>query len=135
LPVGCLTRSVWGEFPEYHTSGDNPSFVTPTALEESLEICADVIDILERNTSFVSLNPFCEPALGPRGLYRATGGGGIGDENLARLWVLNLADGAHTLLDVAERSNMPFGLIADIADELAVHGLLKEAGQAAQSNA
>jgi len=128
LPVGCLMRSAWGEFPEYHTSADNPTFVTPTALQESLEICSDVIDILERNRTLISLNPFCEPALGPRGLYRATGGGGIGDENLARLWVLNLADGAHSLLDVAERSDMSFRLIADIADELAVHGLLADKG-------
>jgi aminopeptidase-like protein len=126
LPVGCLMRSVWGEFPEYHTSADNLSFVTPIALQESLEVCSDVIDILERNKTLVSLNPFCEPALGRRGLYRATGGSGIGDRNLARLWVLNLADGAHSLLDVAERSTIPFRLIADAADELAVHGLLKE---------
>jgi len=126
LPVGCLMRSAWGEFPEYHTSADNPSFVTPTALQESLEICSDVVDILERNKSLISLNPFCEPALGPRGLYRATGGSGIGDRNLARLWVLNLADGTHSLLDMAERADMPFGLIADVAEELTAHSLLAE---------
>jgi aminopeptidase-like protein len=62
--------------------------------------------------------------LGRRGLYRSTGGAGIGDENLARLWVLNLADGSHTLLDVAERSGLSFALLADCAEELARHGLL-----------
>ncbi|HKE85997.1 MAG TPA: DUF4910 domain-containing protein [Vicinamibacterales bacterium] len=126
LAVGCLMRSAWGEFPEYHTSADNVQFVTPGALAETLEVCIDVVSVLERNTSYRSLNPFCEPALGRRGLYRSTGGAGIGDENLARLWVLNLADGNHSLLDVAERSGMPFRLIADCAAELASHGLLED---------
>src|SRR5262245_19472208 len=127
LAVGCLMRSAWGEFPEYHTSADNVQFVTAAALAETLDVCIDVVSVLERNTSYRSLNPFCEPALGRRGLYRSTGGAGIGDENLARLWVLNLADGNHSLLDVAERSGMPFRLIADCAAELASHGLLEKA--------
>ncbi|HEY1308750.1 MAG TPA: DUF4910 domain-containing protein [Vicinamibacterales bacterium] len=126
LAVGCLMRSAWGEFPQYHTSADNVQFVTPAALAETLEVCIDVVSVLERNRSYRSLNPFCEPALGRRGLYRSTGGAGIGDENLARLWVLNLADGTHSLLDVSERSGMPFRLIADCAAELASHGLLEE---------
>jgi aminopeptidase-like protein len=126
LPVGCLMRSAWGEFPEYHSSADNLDFVTPSALAGSLDVCAAVVDVLERNRTYVSMNPYCEPALGRRGLYRSTGGSGIGQENLARLWVLNLADGRHTLLDVAERSGMPFTMIADCARELSDHGLLVE---------
>jgi aminopeptidase-like protein len=126
LPVGCLMRSAWGEFPEYHSSADNLDFVTPSALAESLDVCAAVVDVLERNRTYVSANPYCEPALGRRGLYRSTGGSGIGQENLARLWVLNLADGRHSLLDVAERSGLPFALIADHARELTDHGLLAE---------
>jgi aminopeptidase-like protein len=58
--------------------------------------------------------------------------GGIGAldrraEELALLWTLNLADGRHTLLDVAERSGMPFDAIARAARALGEHGLLKEA--------
>jgi aminopeptidase-like protein len=130
LPVGCLMRSVWGEFPEYHTSADDLSFVTADALEESLEVCKSVVDVLENNRVYLSTNPFCEPALGKRGLYRATGGQGIGSDNLTRLWVMNLADGQHSLLDIAERAAMPFATVASAAQELAGHGLLVEQGSA-----
>jgi aminopeptidase-like protein len=42
------------------------------------------------------------------------------------LWVLNFSDGCHTLLDIAERSGLEFGVIQDAADALAKHDLLKE---------
>lgn len=127
LAVGCLSRSVWSEFPEYHTSADNLEFVTPAALEESLAVVTSMVDVLEANRTYRSTSPYCEPALGRRGLYRSVGGSSLGDENLARLWVLNLADGKHSLLDVAERANMPFALIARSAGELVDSGLLVEA--------
>jgi aminopeptidase-like protein len=43
----------------------------------------------------------------------------------ALLWVLNFSDGDHSLLDIAERSNLPFERIKSAADLLAVHGLLR----------
>jgi aminopeptidase-like protein len=131
LPVGCLSRSVWGEFPEYHTSADNLDFVTPESLEESLGVVSTVVDVLEANRTYVNTSPFGEPALGRRGLYRSVGGSGIGDENLARLWVLNQADGKHSLLDIAERARMPFALIEQSARELLAGGLLVDAADGA----
>lgn len=124
LPVGCLSRSVWGTFPEYHTSADNLEFIQPTQLAESLRMCAAIIDVLENNRRYVNLSPYCEPQLGKRGLYRSTGGGVIGEELNARLWVLNLSDGQHSLLDIAERSHMPFSTIHDAAELLHQAGLL-----------
>jgi aminopeptidase-like protein len=124
LPMGCLMRSVWGQFPQYHTSADDLGFVKPQALAESYEICRQTLELLEGNRAFRNTNPFCEPALGRRGLYHPTGGDGIGEVNLARLWVLNLSDGTQSLLDIAERSGMRFQLIRDAAEELFAHGLL-----------
>jgi aminopeptidase-like protein len=129
LPVGCLMRSVWGSFPEYHTSADDLEFVTPSALAETHRTCTAVADLLEANRTYLNTSPYCEPALGKRGLYRTTGGGGIGTENLARLWVLNLSDGTHSLLDIAERSRLTFAAITDAAVALAEHGLLVEADE------
>ena len=124
LPVGCLTRSVWGTFPEYHTSADNLDFIKPDRLGESLRVCASVVDVLESNRQYRNLSPYCEPQLGKRGLYRSTGGESIEVEINARLWVLNFSDGDHSLLDIAERSGLPFSVIRNAADLLHEGGLL-----------
>jgi aminopeptidase-like protein len=124
LPVGCLMRSVWGTFPEYHTSADDLDFIMPGSLARSLLVCARIVGLLERNRRYLNQSPYCEPQLGKRGLYRSTGGESIGREINARLWVLNLSDGKHSLLDIAERSEIPFSAIAEAADLLKQHGLL-----------
>ena len=124
LPVGCLMRSVWGSFPEYHTSADNLDFIKPQALAASLRVCAAIVDVLENNDHYRNLNPYCEPQLGRRGLYHGTGGDGIDSEINARLWVLNLSDGGHSLLDIAQQSKLPFAQINDAAELLCTAGLL-----------
>jgi aminopeptidase-like protein len=124
LPVGCLMRSVWGTFPEYHTSADNLEFIHPTQLAESLRVFTAVFDVLESNRRYRNLNPHCEPQLGKRGLYRPTGGGSIEEELNARLWVLNLSDGQHSLLEIAERSCIAYPMIRGAADLLHENGLL-----------
>ena len=124
LPVGCLMRSVWGTFPEYHTSADNLDFVAAESLAESLHVCASVFDVLENNRSYQNLAPFGEPQLGRRGLYHTMGGTAPKSEISARLWVLNLSDGHHSLLDIAERSDLPFAMLHDAAELLLCNGLL-----------
>ena len=49
---------------------------------------------------------------------------GIDAEINARLWVLNLSDGDHSLLDIAERSKLPFAQISEAAELLCTAGLL-----------
>ena len=128
LPVGCFMRTPHGEYREYHTSADNLGFVTPTALEEALRTCQAIVEVLEGNVAYVNQSPKCEPQLGKRGLYRALGGGLDGaSREMAMLWVLNLSDGRHTLLDIAERSGLPFPAVREAATALAEHGLLKRA--------
>jgi aminopeptidase-like protein len=128
LPVGCLMRSVWETFPEYHTSADNLQFIRPPQLAASLRLCASILDVLEKNLRYRNEYPYGEPQLGRRGLFRSMGGeaGGqaTGEEMMARLWVLNLSDGNHSLLEIAERSGISFLLISDAADLLRQKGLL-----------
>ncbi|WP_030755926.1 DUF4910 domain-containing protein [Streptomyces griseus] len=126
LPVGSLTRTPYAEYPEYHTSADDPDFVSPAALADTLAVCREAFAVLDRNRRYVSLSPYGEPQLGRRGLYDALGGRSDAKQaQMAMLWVLNLADGGHDLLDVAERSGLPFDTIAGAADALAGAGLLK----------
>jgi aminopeptidase-like protein len=125
LPVGCLMRSVWGSFPQYHTSADNLDFIQPLKLAGSLRVCTAIVDVLENNLRYQNQNPYCEPQLGKRNLYRPTGGGSIGEDINARLWVLNFSDGEHSLLDIAEHSGIAFSAICNAAGLLSENGLLK----------
>jgi len=129
LALGCLMRSVHGTFPEYHTSADNLGFISAAALNDTLELCQSVVRILEGNDYYVNGSPMCEPQLGRRGLYRSTGGAGIGQENMATLWVLNQSDGTQSLLDIAEKSKLPFDLIRSAADALVNAELLSVCSQ------
>jgi aminopeptidase-like protein len=124
LPIGCLMRSVWGTFPEYHTSADNLDFIRPPQLAGVLGVCAAILDVLENNRRYRNQSPYCEPQLGRRNLYRSMGGDAIGVDISARLWVLNLSDGEHSLLDIAERAGIPFSAISDAAELLCQSGLL-----------
>ena len=125
LPVGCLSRTPYAQYPEYHTSADDLDLVGPSQLQESLEVCWEVTQVLEGNRCFRNLRPKGEPQLGRRGLYGQIGGRSDAEERqLAMLWVLNLSDGRHSLLDVAERAGLPFPMVADVAGALEEAGLL-----------
>ena len=126
LPVGCLMRTPHGEFPEYHTSADNLDFVKSENLAVSFSTYLAVVNILESNKKYLNQNPKCEPQLGKRGLYNKIGGQDNSKAfQLAMLWVLNLSDGKHALMDIAERAEFDFDLIKGVADKLAESGLLK----------
>ena len=132
LPVGLLSRTPWGEFPEYHTSADDPDFVTPAALADSLDALLEILAALEADPpapsprprpgsaaageAYLNLAPFGEPQLGRRGLYAAIGGG---EREMALLWILSLSDGDHSVAQIATRSGLPrAALDAAIADLL-----------------
>ena len=125
LPVGLLQRSQFGTIPEYHTSADNLDFVAPNHLARSYELIAQTIEILEHNTTYRNLLAKCEPQLGRRGLYGAIGGNkDTPAANMAMLWILNLSDGTNSLLDIAERANLPFPIVLRTAKMLSDKGLL-----------
>jgi aminopeptidase-like protein len=126
LPVGCFMRTPHGRFPEYHTSADDPSFVTPESLADSFEKLLSVLDLLEHNRRYRNLNPRCEPQLGRRGLYDSVGGKRLSDDDrMALLWVLNQSDGEHDLLAIADRSGLAFERIRWAADALLATDLLE----------
>lgn len=127
LGVGCLTRTPYAGYPEYHTSADNPDFVSAEAMADTLDVCRKAFAVLDRNRRYLNQNPYGEPQLGRRGLYDSLGGRSDAKQaQLAMLWVLNLADGEHTLLDIADRSTVDFETLAVAAQALHAADLIKE---------
>ena len=126
LAVGLLQRSRFGQIPQYHTSADNLDFIGADHLAQSYRMIAEILDVIENDTVYCNTMPKCEPQLGKRGLYAAVGGDkDSAAANMAMLWILNLSDGMHSLLDIAERADLPFTLICSTARQLQQHGLLK----------
>lgn len=126
MPIGTLTRSPEGEFPEYHSSADDLDLISPRSLEESLGATRAILDVVENDRICVNLFPRGEPQLGKRGLYRGQGGASPGPEQLAILWVLNQSDGSKSLLEIAGRAGLDFSDVHEAARALADGGLLEE---------
>lgn len=128
LPVGSLQRSTWGSYPQYHTSADNLDFISAKALAHSYAVLESAIGIVETNGRFLNLKPKGEPQLGRYGLYSGIAGDPEGPrKTMSLLWVLNLSDGNHSLLDIARRSGLPYRTIAEGAERLKLAGLLSPA--------
>ena len=128
LAVGCLSRTPFGQYPQYHTSADNLDFITSSSMEESYEVYIEILTMLDQNRVYVNTNPKCEPQLGKRGLYSLKGGNNDAKAfQMALLWTLNLSSGEYSLLDIAQRSNTPFAVIREAASRLEESGLLKQA--------
>jgi len=127
LPVGCLSRTPHGQFPEYHTSADNLEFIQAACLGDSFEKYLEIIDVIEGNKTYRNTSPYGEPQLGRRGLYGEFGGRKDSSAlEMAMLWTLNMSDGQHSLLDIAEKSGTVFPLIRESADALINNNLLVE---------
>lgn len=125
LPVGRLSRTPHGEYPEYHTSADDRSFVDDDQLAGSLDALLAILEVLDGDGTYVNTHPKGEPQLGRRGIYRSIGGDVDGNSaEVALLWVLNQSDGRRSLLDIARRAGLPFAAVRHAADLLERHELL-----------
>jgi aminopeptidase-like protein len=127
LPVGSLSRSTHGQYPQYHCSADNFDLVKSENLAASLDMYLQVFNILENNRTYLNLFPKGEVQLGKRKLYGKMGGLQKRPSfELPLLWVLNLSDGEHSLLDICERAQLSFDQVKESADLLLKHNLVKE---------
>ncbi len=126
LPIGSLMRTIYGEFSEYHTSADNLEFINQQSLEDSFKKYVDVVNVLDNDETYISLNPKCEPNLGKRGLYNMIGASKNSKQlNESILWVLNQSNGNNSLLDISIKSNLEFTKINKAAKCLAENGLIE----------
>lgn len=125
LPVASVMRSKYGEYPEYHTSLDDLSLVTPAGLAGGFLALRRCVEIIEGNRIFCA-TVLGEPQMGPRGLYGGVGGRPVEDENLRRIDVFMYCDGRHSLLEISEILGLPAWDVMAYGAELASHGLIRE---------
>lgn len=123
LPVASIMRSKYGTYPEYHTSLDDLSFITPTGLQQSFETYRECLEVLENNFHYKTNMP-CEPQLGRRNLYPNLGVREV-SENVSNIVnFLAFADGELDLLGIADTIGVPASDCNEIAKSLSSHGLV-----------
>lgn len=145
IPTGMICKDKYYEYPYYHTSLDNLDFARAEYLVQTLRMYQAVIENLEHDRVYRSLNPNGEPMLGRRGLYPQVGGSirqqaagngqaepvaadGVhyGDDLDAIRWLLFYGDGKTSLLEIAERTGLPVRQLRQVAETLCRHQLLVE---------
>ena len=124
LPVVCFCRSKFGEFPEYHTSADNMSFVSPEGFQGSYDVMTKVINALEANRKY-KVKVLGEPQLGKRGLYPTTSQKGSYDGIRAMTNLIAYADGNNDLIDISGRIGVPVDKLIPICEMLRENQLLE----------
>ncbi len=123
LPLISLMRTRYGNYPEYHTSADDLTFVTPAGLQGGFELVRDCIAELE-SSEYLSTPVKGEPQLGKRGLYHTMHARTVADEVLLRTHILAYSDGEHSVQDIAILTGRPVSEISLLTSELAEHGLV-----------
>ncbi len=125
LPFGRLTRGVHGQYPEYHTSSDNAEFVSGDQLDAAVEAVLDIISTFSNDIVPVNLVSLGEPQLGRRGLYSPLGGAiNTKSVEMGYLWILSLADGNHSVDDIAAQSGLETSDVLAALDRLIASGLV-----------
>jgi aminopeptidase-like protein len=123
LPVASVMRSKYGTYPEYHTSRDDLSLVTPTGLQGGFDLLRGCLELLEANRTYRA-TCLGEPQLGRRGLYPTLGTRETAPSVRDLLDVLAYADGQHDLIGIIERTGMGIDAAVRASTQLASAGLL-----------
>ena len=126
LPVGSLMRTRYGKYKEYHTSGDDKSFISFEAMADTIDLYIEVVDLIENNCKPINFLPDCEPQLGKRGLYPDISSSLEKTQIVEAIqWVLNYSDGLHDTIDIINKSKLKPSLIYSAIKLLNEAGLLR----------
>lgn len=131
INVASVTKDKYYEYPYYHTSLDDLSFISPKNVTRSLDIHMDVLKRLNEwddGPIYRRHNPYCEVMLSKYDLYPTTGGALLPDGQTTeldiRLWLLFFCDGKRPLATIAHRLGMPLSHLKREAHLLEQKGLL-----------
>lgn len=129
LPVGQIARTPYGEYPEYHTSADDKSFMRIEQLVRSADAIERLLEAFELGGRYRNTQPYGEPMLSERDLYPKVNSEQTRGERSTFvddvMWVLNYSDGDHTLVDIAERIGKPVTALEPVVSRLREEGLLQ----------
>ena len=123
LPIGSLMRTKYGEYPEYHTSLDDMTVISPEGLFGGFKMLMDAIEILESNSNYKNLLP-CEPQLGKRGLYPNTSTKSSGHKIRDQMNVISFLDGQHDLISIANICGVKYTYVRTLVQKLVDAGLV-----------
>ncbi|MGK2961688.1 MAG: DUF4910 domain-containing protein [Gemmatimonadaceae bacterium] len=123
LPVASIMRTKYQSYPEYHTSLDDLSLVTPSGLAGGFSVVQQVLELLEGNGVYRAVHP-CEPQLGKRGLYPTLSTRGAGNTVRSMTNLLAYADGTRDLVEIAELVGLGADEALETASKLLKAGLI-----------
>ena len=123
LPVASIMRSKYGMYPEYHTSLDNLTLVTPTGLQGAYMVLQKCMECIEFN-EYPKTTTLCEPQLGKYNLYPTLSTKQSGIDVRTMMNLIAYSDGRHSLLDIANKINIPIWDLVKIIDTLKQHGII-----------
>ncbi len=121
LPVCSILRSKYGEYPEYHTSLDDLSFISPEGLAGAYGALKGCLQVLEANRVWRTTT-LCEPQLGKRGLYPTLSTKASGRSVRTLTNILAYADGGRDVIALADTIG------EDARDCIAILKTLADAG-------
>lgn len=124
LPITTIMRSKFGEYPEYHTSLDDLSLVTPDGLQKGLEVVQKCCDVLEADAHY-RVTVLGEPQLGKRGLYPNLSTKDTKRQVADMMNLISHSDGSKSVLAIAEKLEKPFWVLQPIAKTLHEHALFE----------
>jgi len=124
LPVVSLMRTRYASYPEYHTSLDDLTLVTPAGLAGGYEMIRKCIELLEHNYAYRVTTP-CEPQLGKRGLYPTLSTREAGYSVRGMTNVLAYSDGTRDIVGLATHVGLSGEEAVAISEQLHAHGLLE----------
>lgn len=134
LPIGSLVRGLYLTdtipplpYKEYHTSADNLEYVKPKNLEESLNVYLKIVDYIEKNRKYISMNMKGEPFLSKHQLGLKVGSGkGVYHLDVAIRFLMCYSDGQDDLIEIAKKARRSVEDVYEAAVMLEAAGLIKE---------
>jgi aminopeptidase-like protein len=125
LPVALVMRSKYNTYPEYHTSLDDLSLISPQGLEGAFEALQKCLRALEANKVW-RCTVLGEPNLDRRGLYPTLSSNDTDAQVREILNFLAYADGGNDLLEIAERIGVDVFECEALSEALQEVGVIEE---------